>query len=209
MDLFSPDSKFMRAMGRLGDLMLLNLLFLLCSLPVVTLGAACTALYTVCFRFDTAREGGVLRAFFLAFRQNFRQATALWLLLLLGIAAAALDVWLFLAFAGALRFLCVLFGLLLLLALLAAVMAFPLQSQFQNSVWGTLKNAMSLSLGYLPRSGLLLVLWLFPLGLVFKDLYVFLYTGFLWVALYFSAVAYLGTRLLKAVFAPYREEEDA
>ena len=56
MKLFSPDSKFMRAMSRLGDLLLLNLVFLLCCLPLVTVGAAQTALYTVCFRLIRDQE---------------------------------------------------------------------------------------------------------------------------------------------------------
>ena len=50
MKLFSPDSKFMRAMSMLGDLLLLNLIFLICCVPIVTIGAASTALYTVAFR---------------------------------------------------------------------------------------------------------------------------------------------------------------
>ena len=208
MGLFSPDSKFMRVMSRIGDLMLLNLAFLVSCVPLFTIGAATTALYTVVFRFDTPREGGVVPDFFRAFLQNFRRSTGLWLILLFCIAATGFDAWLFSSFTGPMRWMCVLFALLLFVALLTAVMGFPLLSQFENTVGSTLKNAMSLSVGYLPRSGLLLLLWLFPFGLLLKDMYSFLYTGFLWVALYFSAVAYLGARLLKKVFAPYRKEEE-
>ncbi len=207
MKLFSPDSKFMRAMSMLGDLMLLNLAFLLCCLPVVTIGAAVTALDTVCFRLSRGTEGRVLPVFFQSFRQSFRRATPLWLLLLLAGGAAALDLGIFFGFPGPLRLLTVPFALLLLFALFTAAYAFPLLSQFENGVWGTLKNAFFLSLGYLPRTLAVTALNLFPFALLYGRPYLFLYAGFLWVFLYFSAAAYLIARLLEKVFAPYREEK--
>ena len=60
--------------------------------PGVTIGAAVTALYTVCFRFGTQRERGVLKSYFAAFRDNFRQSTAAWLTLLLCIGTAVMYV---------------------------------------------------------------------------------------------------------------------
>ena len=207
MGLFSPDSKFMRAMGRLGDLMVLNLAFLLSCVPLFTIGATCTALYTMCFRFDTKAEGPVLKGYFRAFRENFRQATALWLILLLCGGAAVFDAWLFLRLPGALRLLSLVFVLLLVVVLLTASMVFPLLSQFQNGNRNSLKNALALSLGFLPRSLLLTAMALFPFFVLWRNLLLFFYLGFLWVALYFSAAAYLGARILKKVFAPYREVE--
>lgn len=207
MGFLSPDSKFMRAMSRLGDLMVLNLIFLASCVPIFTVGAACAALYTVCFRFDTKAEGPVLKGYFRAFRENFRQATVLWLILLFCGAAAAFDARLLLNMPGSLRYLSLVFVLLLLVVLLTASMVFPLLSQFQNGNRNSLKNALALSLGYLPRSLLLTAMTLFPFFLLWRNLLLFLYLGFLWVALYFSAAAYLGTRILKKVFEPYREVE--
>ena len=207
MKLFSPDSKFMRAMSMLGDLMLLNFVFLLCCLPVVTVGAAITALDTVVFRLARGTEGRMLALFFRSFRQSFRRATPLWLLLLLAGAVAVLDIRIFSPLGGWLRLLSVPFYLLLTLTLFTAGYAFPLLSQFENSVRGTLKNAVFLSLGYLPRSLVLTALNVFPFVLLLADLYLFLTVGFLWVFLYFSAAAFLNMKLLEKVFAPYRAEE--
>ena len=207
MKLFSPDSKFMRAMSTLGDLILLNLAFLLCCVPVVTIGAAVTALYAVSFRIARGMEGHALAQFFRAFRQDFRRALPLWLLLLLAGAVAALDIWIFAAFTGALRLVEIPFVLLLLLTLFTASYAFPLLSQFDNSVKGTLKNALALSLGYLPRTLAVTALNVFPFALLLFDVYLFLNAGFLWVFLWFSAAAFLNAKLLEKVFAPYREEK--
>ena len=86
---FSLDSKFMQAMSRVADLIILNVIYLVTCLPVVTIGAASTALYTVCFRLGTAREGSLVKGYFRAFRDEFRQATLIWLFLLLFGAAPA------------------------------------------------------------------------------------------------------------------------
>ena len=90
--LFSPDSKFMTVMSRVGDLVILNLLVLLTSIPIFTIGASVTALYTVCFRFGTDREQPVFRSYFRAFRDNFKQATQIWLILLVCGAACCFDI---------------------------------------------------------------------------------------------------------------------
>ena len=67
----------MTAMSRAADLMLLNLFFLFTSIPIVTIGPSAAALYTVVFRMGTRREQGTVRAYFRAFRDNFRQALPL------------------------------------------------------------------------------------------------------------------------------------
>ena len=145
--------------------------------------------------------------FFQAFRQNLRRGIPLWLLLLLAGAAVALDIWIFAAFTGALRLMEVVFVLLLVLVLFTAGYAFPLLSQFDNTVKGTLKNALFLSLGYLPRTLVITVLNVFPFAMLLWDLLLFLQCGFLWIFLYFAAIACLNAKLLEKVFTPYWEEK--
>lgn len=207
MKLFSPDSKFMRAMSTLGDLCLLNLAFLVCCVPIVTIGPAITALDAAAFRIVRDIEGRPIQVFFQAFRQNLRRGIPLWLLLLLAGAAVALDIWIFAAFTGALRLMEVVFVLLLVLVLFTAGYAFPLLSQFDNTVKGTLKNALFLSLGYLPRTLVITVLNVFPFAMLLWDLLLFLQCGFLWIFLYFAAIACLNAKLLEKVFTPYWEEK--
>lgn len=201
--LFSPDSKFMQAMGRIGDLAVLNLLFLVSCIPLITVGAASAALYTVCFRMGTDREQGLVRSYFQAFRENFKQGTIVWLALALFLAAGVLNTLLFYALEGMLHFLFLLTAVLLVLAVLMFSYAFPLMSQFSNDTRSTLKNSLFLSLGYLPRSLLVAALNVFPLMLALLDLNLFLQVGFLWIFLYFSSAAYLNSLLLKKVFAQY------
>lgn len=207
MRLFSPDSKFMIAMGRLGDLILLNCVYLISCLPIFTIGAANTALYHVVFRMGTDREAGIFKPFFQAFRSNFKQSTGLWLLLLLGGGCAVFDVLLFFQMRGAMQFLCIPFALALLLILLTGAILFPLLSQFQNTAKQSVLNALLMSLGYLPRALLAAVLNVFPLLVYLYSPLLFFQTAFLWVFLYFAAAAYLNTFLLRKIFRPYRPQE--
>lgn len=206
MKLFSPDSKFMRAMSLLGDLILLNLVFLVCCVPIVTIGPAITALDTAAFRLARGEEGKLAGPFFRDFRQNLRRGVPLWLVLLLAGAFVTVDIWLFASFTGPLRFLEVLFVLMLALVLFTAGYAFPLLSQFDNTVKGTLKNALFLSLGYLPRTIVITVLNVFPFALLVWDMLMFLKCGFIWIFVYFAAAACLNAKLLEKVFSPYWEQ---
>lgn len=205
--LFLQDSVFVRVMSRIADLILLNLIFLLTSVPIFTIGASVTAMYDVCFRWGTPREGKAISGYFRAFRENFRKSTVLWLLAVLWGGAAALCAGLCYSLSGPAHYLFILFAILLVLVVLIFSYAFPLLSRFENTVSATLKNAALLSLGYLPRSLIIGVLNVFPFLLLLTDLYHFLQAGFVWVILWFSAAAYGNSILMKIVFAPYLEEE--
>lgn len=207
--LFSPDSKFMLAMGRLADLILLNVCFLVCCLPVVTIGAAQTALYAVLFRLGTGLEpAGTVRAYFRAFRENFKQSTVLWLIVALCGGTAAVNTYVFYLMPGRIRWAFVVFALLGVLVVLLSGYAFPLASQFSNGPFSTLKNALVLSLGYLPRSVIIAALNVLPWVLLLTNVMTFFYAGLIWVGLYFAAAAYFNTMLLRRVFAPYLDEPE-
>ena len=210
--LFSPDSKFMQVMSRVADIFLLNLCFLLCCIPIFTIGAATTALYTVCFRMGTEREAGTVKPFFRAFRDNFKQATVIWLIVLLCGVCACFNVMLFYTMKGVIHYLFCLFMVLLILVVMISSYAFPLISQFNNTNKEVLKNALILSIGYLPKTLLIGIFNVFPFVLLATDLIAFFQVGFIWLAFYFSTVAYVNTKLLKGVFAPFMggdgEEEE-
>ena len=204
---FSPDSRFMRYLNRFADLMILNLLFLVTSIPIFTIGASLTALYSVCFRLGTDREGSTFRDYFAAFKESFRQATPLFLLLLLWLMGTGCTAVIFYLMTGWMHYLFVPFAILFIVVVLVGSYVFPLLSRFENKNTITLKNAALLSLGYLPRSVIMGAINLFPFVLLAVDLLTFLKAGFAWLIIWFSAAAYCNCLLLKKVFAPYLEEE--
>lgn len=205
---FFSDSTILKGITRLGELVLLNLCYLLCCLPVVTIGAATAALYAVCFRFGTPREARVVTCFFRAFRQTLKKGILLWLAVLMLLGTA---LWLVTMFGSASDF--ARLGLLpslvvLLVVLIVSGYTFPLMSLFENTCWGTLKNALILGLSYLPRSVCLVAVNLSPLILLLINAEWFLRWSILLIFLFFSAAAYLNTFLLRKVFAPFLPSEE-
>lgn len=204
---FLSESALIRMTVRLGELVLLNLCFLLCCLPIVTIGAASTALYTVCFRFGSQQEKNAVGSFFRAFRQNAKQGTLLWLTVAALCAGVCWLVLLFLPTSGAARLGLLPSFILLLVCLIVASYVFPLLSLFDNTCRGTLKNALILGLGHLPRSVCLVAVNLAPVILLLADFMLFLRLSIFLVFLYFSAAAYINTFLLHKVVAPFLPEE--
>lgn len=208
MKIFAPDSPFMRTMSRLFDLMVLNFIFLISCIPVFTIGAALTAMYTVVFRIGTDKESGVIGSYFRAFKENFKQSTQVFLILLLCGACVFFDTALFYQFSGVLRFLAVPCAILSLVVVFVGSYAFPLLSQFNNGNRQTLKNALIFSLAYLPKSILMGAVNVFPFVVLALNWLMFFHASFLWIFGYFSAIAYLNSLLMKNVFKPYLEEEE-
>lgn len=202
--MFSPDSKFMTVVSRFADLLLLNLVFLLTCLPVFTIGAAVTALYTMCFRLMREEYSGLLRSYFSAFKSNFRQATCIWLLLLLIVCPALFYFYVLFSMDSLLRYFGFLFILISLLVAMTASYVFPWISQFENTTGQALKNALILSISHLPRTLAIVAINLVPVIVFFISPELFLQVSFLWVALYSAAAAYMNTGLLWHVFKPYR-----
>ena len=202
--MFSPDSKFMEIIGRITDLILLNILFLITCLPVFTIGASVTALYTLCFRLMREEYSGIIKSYFKAFKDNFKQATVIWLLLLAAVTPALYYFSLLLQMEGILRYSGFVFVIIAVLGLMTGSYVFPWISQFENSTVQALKNALILSISRLPRSLCVLAINLVPLMVWFINPELFIQVSFLWVALYFAAAAYMNTGILWHVFKPYR-----
>lgn len=204
--MFSPDSKIMQVLGRITDLVLLNLLFLITCLPVFTIGAAITALYTMCFRLMREEYNGIVKSYFSTFRNNFKSATAVWVILLIAAVPAVYYLIQVVKMGGLLQFTGLFFILILFVSLMAGSYAFPWLSQFENTAVESLQNALILSVSRLPRTVAILAINLMPAIVWFVNGDLFIQISFLWISLYFAAAAYMNTGLLWHVFKPYRTE---
>lgn len=171
MHFFDPDSPLMNGLSRITDLVLLNLITLAACLPVVTAGASLTAMHYVLLKMVRGEEGYILRGWLRSFKQNFRQATLIWLLFLAAGLMVPLDIWM--AACGGGGPLMVLRVLLILAALTAYadfLWAFPLLSRFEGTVPGILSAAMAMAFRAFPRTlamgaagALPMIIWfLFP-----------------------------------------------
>ena len=157
MKFFSYESKFSQLLLKLCYSCYLNLLWLLCSLPVFTIGAATTALYYVSLKIVREEEAHIAATFFRAFRENFRQATVLWLILLgVGLFLGADGYILYHLRKVSVGTPAVLWTLILAVVIAAAVLyvivllyTFPLVASVRNTNAAMLKNAFLIGTHYL------------------------------------------------------------
>lgn len=147
MNLLSYDGPVARFLHLVWDVVLLHLLWLLCSLPLFTIGAANTALSYACMKRIRTDEGVLWRNFFSSFRSNFRQATVEWLILLAVGALLFVDLRIGMAVEGALgRVMLIGCSIFLIPYGLVALYIFPVQAKFENRVADNFKNAFLMSL---------------------------------------------------------------
>lgn len=157
MKFFSYESRFSQLVLALCQSCLLNLLWLICSLPIFTIGASSTALFYVSLKIVRNEEQYVIPMFFRAFRENFRQATQLWLILLpIGLILGLDGYILFHLRASSKGPLAIFWTLLLALLIGAAILyaiiltyVFPLTATVRNTNAAMIKNSFLIGTHYL------------------------------------------------------------
>ena len=151
--MFKIDGPLSRVMNRLVDLAVLNLFVLITCFPVITAGAAFTAMHAVLLKMVRDEEGSVTHQYFTYFKQNFIQATVLWCGVLVLGGSAVLDFRIL--GSGELRLPKILTFILAgacVLIFLVLLYVFPLTARFVNSTRKMLNNAVILVFAALPRT---------------------------------------------------------
>lgn len=159
MGFLSYDSEVMQSISRAADYVILNVLCLLFCMPIVTAGAALTAKYYVSMKLVRGEEPAVCKAFFKSFKENFKQATILWIIMLLVLVLLGLD-W-FLTVTSDQGITWTVFQILLLvmtvLALMSTVCVFPLLARFHLTNVQAVRSAVLFSVLHLPQMLLVLL----------------------------------------------------
>lgn len=209
MKIFDQDSVIMKGMTRIGETIILNVLFVIFSLPIVTVGAALTAMYTVCFREAEQKSAPLWKTFRKAFKENFGKATALWLILLLIGGIIVYNLFMLAENpelgGGVIRVMVLVAGIFYLMI---CPYVFPLQSRYENTVFGTLRNSVALAFGRFPVTLLLVAMNIIPLVVAYFNFGVFLYLSILWFSAWFALIAQLTGRLLLKVFRKLTDEDE-
>ena len=153
MSFLRPDSEFMNTVSACVDYIVLNLLCVLCCIPVVTIGAALTAKYYVSMKLVRGEEPSVVKSFFHAFRENFRQSTVVWVILTILILVLALDWYLvWNAQDGSMNSMFLVFlGILTVFVAGITFCVFPMLARFHIATGEVLKGAGVFALMKLPR----------------------------------------------------------
>ena len=203
---FSPDSKFMAVCAKLVQLTKINLLWLLCSLPLFTIGASSCAMLACLTAMQQEEDCGA-KVFSRAFRLHFGRATALWLLAVFMGAMLALDYWIVapLDFPGKMAVVVVICFCALALILVSGLV-FPLLVRYPQSVRETVVNAVLLSVAHLPKILLVTAMNLLPLLLLIVLPQVFFFFSFLLPICGISLIALYDLHVVNKIFATLETE---
>ncbi len=197
--LFSINSPLWSISSKALNFLWLSILWLVCSLPLVTIGASTSALYSITLKYVRNEEGYLTASFFTAFRQNLKQGTLIWLILLLAGLFLGLD---FVVYyrgeqteIGHMIFMTLFFSLALVFVLMN-LYVYAVLAKFQNSTFHIIKNSCIMALCHWPSSLAMLMLSLFILAvgfLAFPPLLIFAPAG----------LCYMHSKFLNRIFDVY------
>lgn len=208
---FNIDSPIMRFLSRVCDLMILNVLCIICCLPIVTAGASITALYTITMKMVRGEESYIFKGFFKAFKENFKQSTIIWLIM------AVLGIFIFVDYQAASllpenvrNIFRIFIGALIIFYAMILSYVFPYTARFANNIKNIFKNSLLIAILNLPWTILIVVI---PAALGFATFLTtrtLVYGSMLWMLMGFAVVAYVESMMFRKIFAKYEpptEEE--
>lgn len=210
MYLFSMDNPFFRFVGKLTDIVWINILTLICCLPVFTAGAAFSAMYHVLIHMALKEESVITVPFFREFKANFKKATVVWLpslviLIIMGlncyyIYMGALDPYpKLLLFSG------ISIGIITIVVIVFLNYYFAIIARYENELRNSIKNAFLMMIAYLPRSISIIIICAFPFALMTLSDYFLIF----WFVYGLSVPGYFNAMVLGNLFVKTDRAEKA
>ena len=208
--IFNFDSPFMLRASRIASLIILNILWIICCLPIVTIGPATVAMNHVIFLYRTEASDELFKPFFRAFKRDFFQS------MLLGIPVTVVCVLLF--FNGLYIYgnypdqfhpLWIPFTLMLLIIGAVISIGFPMLARYSLTLKQVVNNSLILFIQSFPNSLFAMVAHFLPVLVWIFIPTVFANFAFFWVLIGPSLVAYINNRKLLTIFDRLQEEADA
>ncbi|MDE7285400.1 MAG: YesL family protein [Lachnospiraceae bacterium] len=203
--LFDLDSPLFSFLNKFADLIYLNILTMICCIPIITIGASMTALNYVVLKMVRNEEGYITRAFFKSFKQNFKQATIIWIILLLLIGILVGDAFILnyttVAFPSWFR---IALTVVAFIMVFTTIHVFPVLAKFDNSIKHTFKNSLFMGILSLPKTILMMACWAVPVMIL-----VFFFQAFPVVfVLGISGPAFVCALLYNKTFKRFEPEEN-
>ena len=198
-----------RILTHIFDFILLNILWLLTSIPIVTLGTATAALYSVMMSVVEKKEGYIIKDYWKAFCRNFKQSTVVWILLLFLGACLWFDLTLIGVVPGLFRQIgTVVLGAVLIFYFMECIFVFPLIAKFENSTGNMIKNALLIPVSRLPYALMILFMTGAAIIVTFLKQRTIMIGAVIWSAIGVSVLSYANSLLLVKMLAPFMLEEN-
>jgi uncharacterized membrane protein YesL len=200
MKFFSIDSKFYQVMMSVGEMMILNCCWILASLPLVTIGAANAAMYTVMRQRVRDEGSGTIVPFFKAWWRNLKQGCLFWLVQVFMTASLGMTLFMTLPL-----FIKIIAGVFLTLATLVFSLIYPQLARYRNRWFPYVRNAVILLVLRLKWVLLNFLVVLSPLLLFLLVPVEFVQFGFIWIVIGVSVLFYLSAKLILNVLQPLED----
>ena len=201
--------KFFRFMECFGDLFFLNIALVISCIPIITIGAAFTALYSVTLKMVRNEEGGAFKDYWKAFVKNLIPATKVWAVVLavLGVIYAE-YVWMLYSTGTKANALMVLIGVELLFLSFTMPLLFPLVARYENTTLNYFKNSFILSISRLGVWFRVFFAWIGPALLTLAKPQVLYYAWYVWIFLLCGVLAYSCSLVIRDLFDELENSEN-
>ncbi len=203
-NIFHADNPFTKFMYRLGSLILLNIYFLICCIPVITIGASITAAEHVSDKLKKETDVKITATFFQSFKSNFLDATLVWIVLA---GIGSMIVFAFLRVyknnLGYNVLICVLCAVGTMAVLMEATYIFRLLGRYRQDIATQLLNAYRLAIGNIFRTLLIWMIWAVPITLFVIFPILLRMLGWMWIAFGFAFVMGITTKIYMRIFSKY------
>lgn len=198
-------------MSKVADLCILNIICVVCCIPVITAGASITAMYYVTLKMVRNEEAYILRSFFKSFKQNFKQATVINLIMLLIGVVLYVDLNVSKAMqGGAGQIFQIIFMAFVLIYFILFLYVYPVLARFYNTIKNTIKNALFMAIRHFPYTVVMVIIAVCPLLLLLVKSYQIQSTLFvLFLLMGFALIAYCNSYFLAKIFDNYMPKEEA
>lgn len=203
---FGIDNPFFSFMSRAGDIILLNILFFITCIPVVTVGMSLSAMYRVTLRMARKESNYVVREYFQACREEWKKSTVMWMLLLAAAVLLVFDIMVGDKMWDALN---AAVGALLFVWSMLFTYVFPVAARFENTVKNTMKNAMYMAVRHFPSTIVMAALNAVPVVCVVFGSMTMALAAPLYVVFGFALTARINSIFLDRIFRKYIPEEAA
>lgn len=199
----SIDNPFFEFMSNLADLALLNIVWLITCIPVVTIGAATTAFYRIMLRRARGTCNYPVKEYFAAFKEDFGKSTKVWIACFVIGAVLVFDL---MSMGEKWTVWGVAIGVLLFIWFILVSYLFPVMAQFENTVANTLKNACYMAVRHLPYTIGIVALNFIPVFCFLAGGAIELVTMPIYLVIGFSLTARINAVMFKNIFARYMPE---
>ncbi len=209
-NLFSMDSPLFDFLTTVTNMVILSLLWTVFSIPIFTMGAATTALYSAQIRLLQDMDDHIVKNFWKSFRSDFRQSTLLFLIMIPLLGIVLLNaLFIFGVIPGFPMLLRIGVGIVTALLLMYLEYLLPLTAQFENTIKQTMKNALFFMLRFLPQSAFAFLVGILPLAIVYFTNMGIVQALLFYTCVVVSLVAYVKMRIFRGLFMLYVPNEEA